>query len=151
MDELKMTDAKVRIALHYGVSRPASPQPRPSPEEWILNRSLSVLLPVHNVQGSLAARIEEILEVLPELTDRFELIMTDHGSTDGTWEVARDLMRQYPQIRLLREPARSGKISAIRPRLDAARGDVVIAHDGGAGIDVRAIARLWRSANSACP
>jgi len=114
-----------------------------------LNRSLSVLLPVHNVQASLAARVEEILEVLPELTDRFELIMTDHGSTDGTWEIARELARQYPQVRLLREPARSATASAIRLRLDTARGDVVIAHDGGPGIDVRAIARLWRSANSA--
>ncbi len=110
-----------------------------------MNRSLSVLLPVHNVQSSLATKVDEILEVLPELTARFELLIADDGSTDGTWEVACELARRYPQVRLLREPIRRGPIHAVRQSALAAKGDAVIAHDGQPGIDVRAISRLWRS------
>jgi glycosyltransferase involved in cell wall biosynthesis len=113
-----------------------------------LNRSLSVLLPVHNAQSSLATKVEEILELLPELTERFELLITDDGSTDGTWEAACELARRYPQIRLLREPMRRGAEYAVRQSSSVARGEAVIAHDGEPAIDVRAISRLWRSISS---
>jgi glycosyltransferase involved in cell wall biosynthesis len=113
-----------------------------------LNRSLSVLLPVHNAQSSLASKVEEILELLPELTERFELLITDDASTDGTWEAACELARRYPQVRLLREPVRRGAEHAVRQSNSIARGEAVIAHDGEPGIDVRAISRLWRSITS---
>jgi glycosyltransferase involved in cell wall biosynthesis len=110
-----------------------------------LNRSLSVILPVHNAQAWLSESVNEILEVLAELTDRFELIILDDGSTDGTWEIGRDLARRYPQIRPLREPVRCGGSLAIQPGLREAQGDVVMAHCGEAAIDTGEIVRLWRS------
>jgi glycosyltransferase involved in cell wall biosynthesis len=72
-----------------------------------VTRSLSVLLPVHNVQSSLTRSVHEILDVLAELTGRFELVIVDEGSTDGTWDVARELAQLYPQIRLLRHEVES--------------------------------------------
>jgi glycosyltransferase involved in cell wall biosynthesis len=111
-----------------------------------LKQSLSVLLPVHNAQATLAAKVDEILDLLLELTDRFELLITDDASTDGTWEVVRDLARRYPQVRLLRETVRRGPGCAIREGTAVSQGDIVIAHNGQPGIDPRAIARLWRSA-----
>jgi glycosyltransferase involved in cell wall biosynthesis len=111
-----------------------------------LKPSLSVLLPVHNAQASLAAKVDEILDLLLELTDRFELLITDDASTDGTWEVVRELARRYPQVRLLRETVRRGPGCAIRAGAAVSQGDIVIAHNGQPGIDPRAIARLWRSA-----
>jgi glycosyltransferase involved in cell wall biosynthesis len=110
-----------------------------------LNRSLSVLLPVHNVEPTLADSVEAILEVVGELTTRFELIVIDDGSTDATWEAAKELARGYPQVRLLRELIRRGPGQATRSAMCHAKGDTVIAHDGKPGIDACAIVRLWRS------
>jgi glycosyltransferase involved in cell wall biosynthesis len=114
-------------------------------------RSLSVLLPVRNLQSSLSTSVHEILDVMAELTSRFELVIIDEASTDGTWEVARELAQLYPQVRSLRThvaesaPAHSNRISERRTQVRAAQGDVVIAHDGSSPIDAHEIVRLWRS------
>lgn len=55
----------------------------------LLTRTLSVLLPVHNAQATLEADIGQMLDVLPELTHDFHLMILDDGSTDATCEVAR--------------------------------------------------------------
>lgn len=126
-------------------------------------RSLSVLLPVHNVQSSLSASVHEILDVVAELTGRFELLIVDEGSTDGTWDVARELAQLYPQIRLLRAHGVESLQSKIRRGEDSnrdserrghvrrAQGDVVIAHNGSSPIDAQEIVRLWRCVAAATP
>jgi glycosyltransferase involved in cell wall biosynthesis len=114
-------------------------------------RSLSVLLPVHNVQSSLWASVHEILEVLGELTNRFELVIADDGSTDGTWEIARELSQLYPQVRLLREPIRQGLHQTVGRGMRVVQGDVVIAHDGRSPIDAQEIVHLSRSLLTATP
>ena len=120
-------------------------------KEHILNRSLSVILPVHNAQSWLSESVNEILEVIAELTDRFELIILDDGSTDGTWEVGRELARRYPQVRPLRQAVRCGGSLAIQPGLREAQGDVVMAHCGEAAVDTGEIVRLWRSLEPSAP
>ena len=60
--------------------------------------SVTVLLPVYNAQHRLERQVAEILDVLPELTSRFELMIIDDGSTDDSFEVARHLALKYPQV-----------------------------------------------------
>lgn len=116
-----------------------------------MNRSLSVLLPVNNIQCSLAASVGEILDVLDDLTDRFELLILENGSTDATRDVARELACLYPQVRVLRDIGQIDSRQAIFPAVSEARGDIVIAHDGRSGIDAREIVGLWRSLSGAIP
>jgi hypothetical protein len=116
-----------------------------------LNRSLSVLLPVRNVEPSLARSVEEMLEVLPELTGQFELVIIDDASTDGTREVARELSRHYPQVRLFADPIRHGPSQRIRLDVVPAYGEVAIAHDGQSHVDPREIVSLWQALNQRVP
>ncbi len=110
----------------------------------ILNRSLSVLLPVHNAQRTLENDVSEILDIVPELVSQFELLIIDDGSADGTWEVASDLSRRYPQVKVLRQSMRQGPAVAIHAGAKQTRGEIVIAHDGQPGIDAGEIASLLR-------
>jgi glycosyltransferase involved in cell wall biosynthesis len=130
---------------------PSSTRPPFFSREPTLNRSLSVLLPVRNVESSLAGEVEQILEVLAELTGRFELVIIDDRSTDGTWEVAQELAHNYPQIRLVADPIRHGPTQGIRLDVVAAYGEVVIAHDGLSRVDSREIVKLWRSLSGRVP
>jgi glycosyltransferase involved in cell wall biosynthesis len=120
----------------------------PDLKEPILNRSLSVILPVHNAQSWLSEQGGQILDVVAELTDRFELLILDDGSTDSTYDVARELVRRYPQVRLLREPVRRGATLGIRRSFRESRGDIVMTHDGERALDAQEIVRLWRSLQS---
>ena len=94
-----------------------------------LQRSLSILLPVHNDQHELATTVTRILEVLSDLSCQFELIIIDDGSTDATIEVADELAALYPQITALRHAKQLGRACAIRSGLQQSTGDIVLAHD----------------------
>jgi glycosyltransferase involved in cell wall biosynthesis len=106
--------------------------------------TLSVLLPVHNAHHKLEASVSEILEVLPELTDHFELCILDDGSTDDTADTAHELAARYPQIRVIRHPSRLGLAEAIRTGLDHTQGEVVFVGDEDYRLYPDDLRTLWQ-------
>jgi glycosyltransferase involved in cell wall biosynthesis len=71
-------------------------------------------MPVHNAASNLTHRLQRILEILPDMATHFELHIVDDGSTDATLEVADDLAREYPQIRVSRNARPMGVEQAAR-------------------------------------
>lgn len=112
-----------------------------------MERSLTVLLPVHNAQATLAATVAEVLEVVSELTGRFELVIVDDGSADATSEVADELTRRYPQVHAIRHGDCLGREAAVRTGLRHSSGDVVFVREESSGLAVDGIPRLWRAAH----
>ena len=94
-----------------------------------MQRSLSVLLPVKNAQATLDQAVHEILEVVADSSEQFELLIIDDGSTDATSEVTQELTRHYPQIRVVRHGAARGREAAIRTGLERSQGEVVMLRD----------------------
>lgn len=109
-----------------------------------LESSLSVLFPVHNAQAHLDAEVTRLLEILPELTPRFELLIIDDGSHDATPEVAQELTSRFPQIRVLRHAQRLGLSEAIRNGLNRTSGEMILIHDGQGGLAPDELPRVWR-------
>ena len=110
-----------------------------------MERSLSVLLPIRNAQSTLAGSVGELLDVLPDLTKRFEVLIIDDGSNDATIEVADELAAAYPQVRVIRHGERRGRVAAILTGLQRSHGDVVFLQDEGCGLATDDIGRLWRA------
>jgi cellulose synthase/poly-beta-1,6-N-acetylglucosamine synthase-like glycosyltransferase len=102
-------------------------------------------LPVHNVEATLHCTVREILEVLPDLTHRFDVLIVDDGSTDGTREIAHDLARDYPQVRVCCRGIRLGRAAAVHAALEQSQGEVVLLHEENQGTPIDAIHRLWQS------
>ena len=109
-----------------------------------MERSLSVLLPVHNAQATLEDCVARILDVLPELTRRFDLLIIDDGSTDHTVEVAHELAQRYPQVRLALHSQRRGLGQAIRTGLAQTDGEMVFVHDTHPDMEPTDLPRLWQ-------
>ena len=109
-----------------------------------MERSLSALLPVENAQSSLAETVSRILEVLPELTETFELVIIDDGSTDATIEVADELGVRYPQVRVIRHGGRQGRAAALKSGVEQSEGDVLFVADDDCDLPMAEIAKLWK-------
>ena len=98
---------------------------------------LSIVLPAFNEEANVEAMIESCLEVLPELADRYEVIVVDDGSADATSEVVAGWVeRRYPEVRLLAHDVNRGYGAAIRSGLQQARYDLVFYTDADRQFDV---------------
>ena len=107
--------------------------------------SVTILLPIHNGQHRLEHQVAEILDVLPELTHRFELLIIDDGSTDDSFDVACHLSLKYPQVSAMRHPSRLGLAQAVRSGLEQTDGDLVLVGDEQHGVRGDDLRRLWLS------
>ena len=87
-------------------------------------KTLSILIPVFNEEGTIARLIEAVRRV--DIGDvRKEIVVVDDGSSDGT--VAA--LEKVPDIVLLRHGKNRGKGAAIRTAIGQATGDVIIIQD----------------------
>ena len=109
-----------------------------------MDSSLSVILPVHNAQAILPRQVHELLEVLPDLTSRFDVLIVDDGSSDATEEVAHDLAVRYPQLRVVRYPHRQGGQAAIRDAIEHCDGEIIFVHGENRGASPGELYRLWQ-------
>lgn len=109
-----------------------------------MNKSLTIALPMHNGESRLRKCVHDLLYLASELTDDFSLLIIDDGSTDDTYDVARELAARYPQISVHRHRIRRGLGPTIEDIERREHADVVIVHDGTSSIDVGQVRRLWQ-------
>lgn len=105
--------------------------------------SLSIVLPVYNAEATLADQVCQLLEMLPDLSAKFEVLVVDDGSTDHTSDLARELERQFPQLRVLRHPRRRGLTAAVQSGLQNTTGEFVLVQDEHEPLSPRDLRRLW--------
>lgn len=101
-------------------SKPVDGAPAP-----VSGPRVSIVIPVFNEEAILHAALVDLRERLEDVTWSFEIIVAENGSTDGTVRVAEEMMRKYPELRLVRSPEPNyGK--ALKRGIECARGEFVI-------------------------
>ncbi|MDP6445805.1 MAG: glycosyltransferase family 2 protein [Pirellulaceae bacterium] len=108
-----------------------------------MSQSISVILPIHNCQQTISRQIDEMLEVLPEMTGQFEVIIVDDCSTDDSEEVAVELSRRFPQVQLVRHRMKQGRQSAVRTGMEMSQGDVIFVQEEGVRLRAAELRQLW--------
>jgi glycosyltransferase involved in cell wall biosynthesis len=106
---------------------------------------LSVFFPAYNDSGTIASLVITSLKAAAKLTDDFEIIVVNDGSADATAEIADELARTYPQVRVVHHPANRGYGGALRSGFSAATRDLVFYTDGDAQYDPAEMEALWRA------
>jgi glycosyltransferase involved in cell wall biosynthesis len=92
---------------------------------------LSYFFPAHNEEANLEPLVEEALATLPSLAVRFEIVVVDDGSRDGTAEIADRLAEAHPDaVRAVHHPVNLGYGAALRSGFGAARFGFVAFTDG---------------------
>ncbi|MDT5270432.1 MAG: hypothetical protein QOH49_2618 [Acidobacteriota bacterium] len=108
-----------------------------------MNQGISVFFPAYNDEASIAGLVGDALAVLPSLTDDFEVIVVDDGSTDGTAAVLDELAREDARLSIVHHESNRGYGAALRTGFASATKELVFYTDGDGQYDVRELARLW--------
>lgn len=90
---------------------------------------LSIVVPACNEQEVLATFFERIAGVLERITEAYEIICVDDGSSDSTFAVLALAHQRDPRIKVIRLSRNFGKEIALTAGLHAARGAAVIPID----------------------
>lgn len=91
--------------------------------------TLSVVIPVFNEERNIPELVSRLRAVLEASVD-FEIVFVNDGSTDGTFELLRELFEQDKRIKAVHLARNFGHQPAISAGLHAATGDAVITMDG---------------------
>jgi len=103
---------------------------------------ISVVIPVHDEERSVALLYDELRSALEPLDKEWEAIFVDDGSTDGTFAALTRLHSGADNVRVVRLRRNFGKAAALVAGFDQARGETVVTIDGDLQDDPAEIPRL---------
>jgi glycosyltransferase involved in cell wall biosynthesis len=103
---------------------------------------ISVVVPVHDEERSVALLHEELAAALDPLGTPWEAVFVDDGSTDGTFGALTRLHAAHEHVRVVRLRRNFGKAAALQAGFEEARGEVVVTIDGDLQDDPAEIPRL---------
>jgi glycosyltransferase involved in cell wall biosynthesis len=106
---------------------------------------LSVFFPAYNDSGTIASLVIAALQAARSLTPDFEIIIVNDGSADATAQIADELARTYPEVRVVHHERNRGYGGALRSGFAAATRDLVFYTDGDAQYDPREMTVLWHA------
>ncbi len=94
--------------------------------------SLSAVFPAYNDGGTIPSMVLTALMALRQVTDDYEIIVTEDGSFDYTAQVLDEMGRRYPELHVIHHPRNLGYGAALRTGFAAASKEWVFYTDGDA-------------------
>jgi len=104
---------------------------------------LTIFFPACNDSGTIASLVITARRTAQKLTPDFEIIIVNDGSADATPEIADELARTYPEVRVVHHPANRGYGGALRTGFSTASKDYIFYTDGDAQYDPAELEALW--------
>ena len=106
---------------------------------------LTVLVPAYNEAGNMRPLIEKLVRDLAPLGLRYEVLVVDDGSSDGTFDEVRRLAPSVPGLRGIRFRRNYGKSAALSAGFREARGRFLVTMDADLQDDSAEIGRLLQA------
>lgn len=107
-----------------------------------LQPSITVFFPCYNDGGTIASMVALATRTLERITDDYEIIVIDDGSTDHSRQILRDLANRFERLRLVFHQKNRGYGGALRSGFYNASKDLIFYTDGDAQYDVKELALL---------
>ena len=104
---------------------------------------ISVFFPAYNDAGTIASMVLAALRTCAKLTDDYEVIVVENGSSDYTVEVLEDLAKTHDRLRIFTHREVLGYGGALQKGFKEASKELVFYTDGDAQYDPHELALLY--------
>jgi glycosyltransferase involved in cell wall biosynthesis len=85
---------------------------------------VSVILPCYNEAKILRTSVEAVMVVMEQTKYRYEIIIAEDASRDGTAAIAKMLSEEFPNIVWIHREERRGRGSAVANAIVQSRGSI---------------------------
>jgi glycosyltransferase involved in cell wall biosynthesis len=103
---------------------------------------ISILIPIYNEEGNIKELHTKLTDVLPILTENYEILFVDDCSTDNSFAILNELNREDKRVKLIKFRRNFGQSAAISAGFDYSKGDIIITMDGDLQNDPEDIPKL---------
>jgi dolichyl-phosphate beta-glucosyltransferase len=107
-----------------------------------MEKDISVIIPAYNEALRIQTTIEAIDRYLKEQSTRYEIIVVDDGSTDGTFSVVNDFRNSLKNLIIIRKEKNAGKGSAVKEGVLASKGNLILMSDADLSTPVEEMDKL---------
>lgn len=95
----------------------------------MVRSQLAVVVPAFNEAESLPELVGRIDEVIKRMGRTWEIWVIDDGSTDGTFDVVKELAQRWPQVHGIQFGRNFGKAAALAAGFEAVSAEIIITMD----------------------
>ncbi|MBN1354533.1 MAG: glycosyltransferase family 2 protein [Candidatus Omnitrophica bacterium] len=90
---------------------------------------ISIIIPFYNEKESIPPLVSQLKKLVENFKRKIEIIFTDDGSTDGSFEVLKKLKGDAPYIKIIRFKRNFGQTAALAAGFKNSRGDIIVTMD----------------------
>lgn len=98
---------------------------------------ISIFFPCYNDRESISKLIDDSFLTIKKLASKYEVIVVDDGSTDGSQLLLKKLNRKYPYLKVIFHDKNKGYGGALRSGFQAAKYELIFYTDGDGQYSVK--------------
>jgi len=102
---------------------------------------LSIIIPAYNEENRLPRTLEQVLEFLNKQTYSSQVLVVENGSSDRTFETAKEYAQTHSSVIVLKEEQR-GKGNAVRRGMLEAKGEYRFICDADLSMPIEEVAKF---------
>ena len=99
-------------------------------KDAMLTNGISAIFPAFNDAGTIPSMILTALIALRQVTEDYEIIVTNDGSSDYTSAILDEMKMRYPELRVIHHAENQGYGAALRSGFSAATKEWIFYTDG---------------------
>ena len=103
---------------------------------------ISVIVPMYNEEKNIALVHKALRDVLIKQGGSYEIIFVEDGSTDGSFDALKEIVRKDSKVKVVKFRRNFGQSSAIAAGIHFARGRIIVLMDGDLQNDPADIPKL---------
>ena len=117
----------------------------------MFSKDYSIVVPFYNEEENIRPMLERVSKVMDDLSENYEIIAIDDGSSDTTFSKLVEGKERYPKLKIIKFRRNFGQTQAMQAGIDHACGEFIITMDGDLQNDPADIPKLLEKMNAVDP